>query len=108
VEKVLELAKELGITTLKDAERYGLSLTLGGGEVPLLELTAAYAAFANGGYRVTPFAILRVEDSKGQTLWEAKPRIGPRVLDERVAYLITNILSDDEARVIGFGQGKRA
>jgi 1A family penicillin-binding protein len=105
VEKVLELAKELGITTLKDAERYGLSLTLGGGEVPLLELTAAYAAFANGGYRVTPFAILRVEDSKGQSLWEAKPRIGPRVLDERVAYLITNILSDDEARVIGFGRG---
>ncbi len=104
VKEVLELAKNLGITTLKDAERYGLSLTLGGGEVSLLELTAAYGAFANGGYRITPFTILRVEDSKGQILWEAKPRLGPRVLDERVAYLISHILSDDEARAIGFGR----
>ncbi len=105
VEEVLRLAKDLGITTLRDAERYGLSLTLGGGEVPLLELTAAYGAFANGGFRVEPIAILKVEDSRGQILWEAKPRLGPRVLDERVAYLITHILSDDEARAIGFGRG---
>lgn len=105
VDEVLSLAKDLGITTLKDAERYGLSLTLGGGEVPLLELTAAYAAFANGGFRVTPFAIMRVENSMGQVLWENKPRIGPRVLDEKVAYLITHILADNEARILGFGWG---
>lgn len=105
VEKVLKLARDLGITTLKESERYGLSLTLGGGEVSLLELTAAYAAFANGGYRITPFALVRIKDFTGKTLWEAEPRLGPRVLNERIAYLITHILSDDEARAIGFGRG---
>ncbi|HDN79385.1 MAG TPA: penicillin-binding protein 1C [Chloroflexi bacterium] len=105
LEDVLDLARKLGITTLQEADRYGLSLTLGGGEVRLLELTAAYAAFANGGYRVDPIAILRVENAQGKVLWEAEPRLGPQVLDERVAYLITHILSDDYARLLGFGRG---
>ncbi|HEU5101941.1 MAG TPA: transglycosylase domain-containing protein, partial [Roseiflexaceae bacterium] len=64
---LLEMAKRLGITTLGEAGggRYGLSLTLGGGEVTPLELTAAYGAFANGGRRVVPFAILDVVDAQG-------------------------------------------
>ncbi len=105
LEDMTALARRLGITTLDDSERFGLSLTLGGGEVRLLELTAAYAAFANGGYKVEPVAILRVEDSQGNVLREWRPETGARVLDERVAYLITDILSDDTARISGFGEG---
>ena len=92
------------------ASRFGLSLTLGGGEVRLIDLTAAYAAFANGGARVEPFAISRVETLDGDALWNASQRStldAPRstALDPRVAYLITDILSDENARVPAFGQG---
>ena len=104
LESLLSLAHDLGISTLQDSQHYGLALTLGGGEVRLLELTAAYAAFANGGHRVEPTAILRVEDATGQVLWEAQPAPGPRVLDERVAYLVTDILADDSARIPAFGE----
>jgi len=105
LEDMTALARRLGITTLDDSERFGLALTLGGGEVRLLELTAAYAAFADGGHRVEPVAILRVEDSQGNVLREWRPEMMERVLDERVAYLITDILSDDTARISGFGEG---
>ena len=105
LEEMTALARALGITTFDDADRFGLALTLGGGEVRLLELTAAYAAFANGGHRVEPVTITRVEDSQGRVLksWEAAP--GPRVMDARVAYLITDILSDNFARAPTFGEG---
>jgi membrane carboxypeptidase/penicillin-binding protein len=112
LEDMTALARRLGITTLDDSERFGLALTLGGGEVRLLELTAAYAAFANGGHRVESVAILRVEDSQGnvlgarsETFAQRGPEAGERVLDERVAYLVTDILSDDTARLSGFGEG---
>ncbi len=105
IEEMTRLARSMGITTFDDVDRFGLALTLGGGEVRLLELTAAYGAFANGGYRVEPVTITRVEDSRGRVLkvWEATP--GPRVMDERVSYLITDILSDNFARVPTFGEG---
>jgi membrane peptidoglycan carboxypeptidase len=85
---------------------YGLALTLGGGEVSLLELTAAYAAFANGGAKVTPYAIERIEDADGNLLWRANDvsRFTSPALDPRVAYLITDILSDDDARAPSFGR----
>jgi 1A family penicillin-binding protein len=105
LDNMTALARSLGITTFDDSERFGLSLTLGGGEVRLLELTAAYAAFANGGYKVESVAILRVEDSRSNILYERKPRLGGRVLDERIAYLITDVLSDDLARMSAFGEG---
>jgi 1A family penicillin-binding protein len=112
IEKMTALARSLGITTFDDVDRFGLALTLGGGEVRLLELTTAYSAFANGGRRVEPVTITRVEDSQGQVLsvgplrgkvWQALP--GPQVMDERVAYLITDILSDNFARAATFGEG---
>ena len=105
IERMTALARSTGITTFDDADRWGLALTLGGGEVRLLELTAAYGAFANGGYRVEPVTITRVEDSRGQILkaWDAT--LGPRVMDERVAHLITDILSDNFARAPTFGEG---
>ena len=122
IEEMAGLARSLGITTFDDVglfpsgDRFGLALTLGGGEVRLLELTGAYAAFANTGYRVEPVTIARVEDSNGRTVsrrdhrhygvlkvWEAAP--GERALDECVAYLITDILSDNFARAPTFGEG---
>jgi len=105
LDNVLALARRLGITTFDESERYGLSLTLGGGEVRLLELTATYGAFANGGFKVEPVAILRVEDDQGDVLREWHPHQDEQVLDERVAHFITDILSDDTARIPAFGEG---
>ncbi len=105
VEELVSMAQKLGMTTLHDPLRYGLALTLGGGEVRLLDLAAAYAAFANGGLAVQPQAILRVESSDGTVLWAWEPRQGPRALDERVAFWITDVLSDDSARIPAFGEG---
>lgn len=97
------LARRLGITTL-DNPNLGLAVTLGGGEVRLLELSAAYAAFANGGKAVHPIAVLRVEDAAGQVIWSAPNGLGEQVLDERVAYLVSDILSDNRARIPSFGE----
>jgi 1A family penicillin-binding protein len=99
---MLEMAHRLGITSLSRPD-YGLALTLGGGDVTLLEMAAAYGAFANGGYRVLPAAILRVEDSNGRLIAQAEDQLGQQVLDPRHAYLITDILSDREARIPTFG-----
>ncbi|HFD40548.1 MAG TPA: PBP1A family penicillin-binding protein, partial [Anaerolineae bacterium] len=104
VEAMTDLARRLGITTFDDPERLGLAVTLGGGEVRLLEETAAYAAFANGGRVVRPVAVLRVEDEAGNLLWAQAGGAGERVLDERVAYLISDILSDNTARTPAFGE----
>ncbi len=107
IKNVLQTAYDAGISTLKpDQEtlnRVGLSLTLGGGDVRLLELTGAYASFMNKGYRVDPVAILKVEDQGGKVLEENKPDLGKRVLSEEQAYLIANILSDNSARKEIFG-----
>ncbi len=105
IEELISLAQKLGVTTLQDSQRYGLALTLGGGEMRLLELTAAYAAFANGGLRVEPCALLRVESADGKVLWTHQATKGQRVLDERVAYLVTDVLADDSARIPAFGEG---
>lgn len=104
VDTLIHLLTSLGISTLSDPSRYDLSLTLGGGEVRLLELTAAYAALANGGYRVTPALILQVRDRSGNVLYEWQPPVwNTPVLDPRVTFLITDILSDNEARIPSFG-----
>lgn len=104
VDGLIRLLTRLGITTLDDPARFDLSLTLGGGEVRLLDLTAAYGALANGGRRVEPVYILAVRDRDGHLLYEWKPPApADPVIDPRVAYLITDILSDNEARIPSFG-----
>jgi 1A family penicillin-binding protein len=104
VADLVSLAQKVGLTTLQDPQRFGLALTLGGGEVRLLELAAAYGAFATGGLRVEPRAILRVENASGQVLWAAPPVSQERVLDERVAFWVTDILADNAARIPAFGE----
>jgi 1A family penicillin-binding protein len=97
-----EMAARLGITTLT-RDDYGLSLTLGSGEVLLLEMAGAYQAIANGGVRVPPVAILRVTDSLGRVIEEYHPPEGVRVLRPEHAYLMTHILADNQARTPAFG-----
>ncbi|MFH1407650.1 MAG: PBP1A family penicillin-binding protein [Patescibacteria group bacterium] len=105
VENVIETAKKFGITTFTDPARYGLSLTLGGGEVRLLELTNAFGVFANAGVYHTPVSILKVTDAKGDVLDEVKPNKGEKVIDNAYTYLISDILSDNYARAAVFGLG---
>jgi 1A family penicillin-binding protein len=102
---VLNLAQKMGYTTLTDPSRYGLSLVLGGGEVKLLEHTAAFSIFAREGKKIPIVAILKVEDSKGKILEEWKPEnvLPEEVLPVQVARQINSILSDNEARSFIFG-----
>lgn len=93
----IKLASDMGITTLNDPDRLGLTLVLGGGEVKLLEHTGAYAVFANEGVKVERRPILRIEDAQGNVLEEPQPH-EERVLDRNVALQITDILSDNNAR----------
>ena len=101
VPAVIEVVQHLGIRSL-DQTDYGLSLALGSAEVTPLELSAAYATLANGGYRVRPRTILRVEDHTGQVILAVPPAAEP-VIDPRHAYLLTHILSDEAARQPTFG-----
>ncbi len=104
VENLLEIASRLGIESLgNDASFYGLSLTLGGGEVTPLEMATAFSVFANGGHRITPHVIMRVTDNEGNVLYEAASERGEQVLDPRIAFLISNILSDNAARTPAMG-----
>ncbi len=112
VETMAALARRMGITTFDDPPddetgkgRFGLALTLGGGEVRLIELSAAYAAFANGGRRVEPVAVLKVTDAAGRLLYQAREQELEPVLSPQVAYLIGHILSDERARAPAFGEG---
>jgi len=98
----LQTAKDVGITTLNDPDRYGLTLVLGGGEVSLLEMTGAYAVLANGGVRNPISFILKIEDSQGNILEKFTPR-PQQVLDKNIALTITDILTDNDARTPAFG-----
>lgn len=104
VSRLIAFGRKLGINSWQeDPALYGLSLTLGGGEVTPLELTGAYAVFANEGYRVPPVSILRVEKSNGELLYDHQPVAPEPVVDPRTAFLISNILDDDAARVPAMG-----
>jgi len=107
IKDVLVTATDMGLTTLpptaETLKRVGLSLTLGGGEVRLIDMADAFSAFVNKGYRVDPVAILKVTDVKGNVLQENRPKKGQRVLTEEQAFLISSILSDNEARKEVFG-----
>ena len=98
----LQTARSMGIQSLSDIDRYGLTLVLGGGEVSLIDITGAYGTFANEGIRNLTTGILRIEDSTGNIVEEFTP--SPlRVLSDQTALRITDILSDNEARAPAFG-----
>lgn len=103
IQNSIGVIKDMGISTLNDSNRYGLTLVLGGGEVTLFELTSAYSVFANNGVRNTPVGILKVEDKNGKILEEFKGQ-PVQVLDKNIALEITDILSDNKARTPAFGE----
>lgn len=118
VNEGLNTAKKFGISTLKSESDYGLSLVLGSGEVRLLELTNAYAVFANEGVYHTPKYVLKIENKYGQAVDEKQKSFwdmfnpfklfqtdseAKKVLEPAVAFLISNILSDNRARAEVFG-----
>lgn len=102
VKNAIKTAQDMGVTTLNEPEKYGLSLVLGGGEVRLLEETSAYGVFATGGVRHPYSAVLSVEDKDGNKLeeWQDQP---VQVLDKNISLQISSILSDNVARTPTFG-----
>ncbi len=107
IDSFVAMARQLGLGSINAPEEQGLAVTLGGNEVSLLELTAAYGAFANGGLRVQPVAIRRVLAADGEVLYDSRgaDMATQRAIDARVAYLVTDVLADDMARVPAFGEG---
>ena len=99
----IETAKNMGITTLdKPPSFYGLAKVLGGGEVKLLDMVSAYGVFATEGQRIPPTAVLKIEDSQGNII-EQNKKTPIRVLDIETCRLMSDILSDNEARSPIFG-----
>ncbi len=93
----IKTAQNMGISSLTDPERYGLTLVLGGGEVQLLEMVSAYGVFATEGVRYEPTGILEVTTQDG-TVLEKYRKSGAQVLEKNVAVKINDILSDNVAR----------
>jgi penicillin-binding protein 1C len=118
VRNVINTAHRMGITTL-DGDFYGLALTLGGGEVKPLDMAYAFSVFANmgvmagqpvpvdqqrAGHRaLDPVSILRVEDANGNILWQYSEPETQQILDPALAYLMADVLSDNNARAAAFG-----
>ncbi|MCL5959835.1 MAG: PBP1A family penicillin-binding protein [Chloroflexi bacterium] len=119
VNNFVNLLHEAGITSLNDPQRYSLALTLGSGEVKLLDLTFVYASLANKGVQIgapvpsderkpgqreyEPVAILKVVDSDGKVLEQYTPPEGKQIFSPQIAWMITDILSDDVARTPTYG-----
>jgi len=107
IQPVMQQAYNMGINnwqpTPQNLSSVGLSLVLGGRETTLLDETTAYSVFANEGIRQDPQAILKVTDSQGNVLYQYQPVQGPRVLPADVSFLISHILSDNNARTMDFG-----
>lgn len=103
VDQVVQTARDLGITTFTDPKRYGLSLTLGGAEVKMVDMMTLYGALSQLGQKRTTTPILKITDSEGNILeeYENKPT---SAINPEVAYLISNILADNNARKSAFGE----
>ncbi len=107
VKNMLTTANNMGLTTLaptdENIKRFGLSITLGGGEVHVIDMAQAYSAFANGGFRVEPVAIIKVTDPKGKVLYENKKASPKQVISPEIAFIVSHMLLDNNARLITFG-----
>ena len=94
IDNFLQVIEKTGVTGMTNKASYGLSLVLGSGEMKLVEFTNAYATLANSGVKNDITAILKVEDSKGEVLFEAEENTGKRVFDEKEMYLINWMICD--------------
>ncbi len=103
----LQKADSMGLHTLSPTQenlnRFGLSITLGGGEVRLVDLTSAYSVFARGGTQIDPQSIIEITDETGKVLYKPHPAQEKRVFSPEAAFIISHILSDNVARTMEFG-----
>jgi len=102
IDDTIAMAHRLGITTLNERNRYGLSLVIGGGDVKLIDMASAFSVFANDGVRNPARSILKITDRNGKIIEESQPN-PTRVLNEQIARKIDSILSDNKARTPIFG-----
>jgi membrane peptidoglycan carboxypeptidase len=105
VDAMRDLATHMGITTwgADENKTFGLSLTLGGAEVRPLDMAQVYATLANNGLKIPLVAVTRIVDADGNVLEDYKVPQGEQVIDPRTAYMITNILSDPNAKLFTYG-----
>ncbi len=104
VENFIDYAQKLGITTWQDKNRYGLSLALGGGEVRMVDMAQAFGVLANLGFKVPLTYYLKIENNNEEIIKEINP-FKIKEIDPGVAYIISDILSDNQARLWAFGPG---
>lgn len=103
VQTMVKRGQDMGITTWDDPSRFGLSLTLGGGEIKMVDLAVVYGTLANMGTRVNLNPILEVKDYRGRILKTNHLSLPTRVLTPSIAYILTDILADNNARAPAFG-----
>jgi 1A family penicillin-binding protein len=103
VPTMVTLGKKMGISSWGEPTNYGLSLVLGAGEVNMTDMAEVYGTMANEGIRQDLDPILRITDSKGALLQEKKAKPGREVLDKGVAFIMSDILADGQARSAAFG-----
>lgn len=107
VDAMIATASAMGISTFNDPSRYGLSLTLGGGEVTMTDMAVAFGVFANEGYRIDLHPILKIINGNNDVLEQYNPppdpMFGKKVIPTGVAYIISHILMDNNARSRAFG-----
>lgn len=100
---MVNMGKNMGITTWKNPDDYGLSITLGAAEVTMLDMATVYGTLANQGNRIDLNPILKITDSRGNTLEEKTIPHGIQILEKGVAFILSDILADNQARSVEFG-----
>lgn len=109
IDNMIDQAQAMGITTWKDRQRFGLSLTLGGGDVLMSDMAKVYGTFANEGVTTDLSPLLEVKTAKGDVLYhnfcalDGHDCQAVRTISRKTAYQITDILSDNVARTPAFG-----
>lgn len=107
VDNFINYAKQIGISTWGDSSKYGLSLSLGGGEVTMLDMAKSFGVFANKGYRVDIKPFISIQNHRGKDVYVSDNIIRKRVISEETAFLINDILSDNFARQFAFGRNSQ-
>ncbi|WKZ25431.1 MAG: PBP1A family penicillin-binding protein [bacterium] len=110
VTKIIDLGEKMGITTWLDRSRFGLSLTLGGGETKLLDVAQAYSVIANGGVKNDLIYISEIVNYKDKTIYKRDEQSKSKnklIIDSRVAYLLIDILKDNVSRSPAFGTNSK-
>lgn len=107
IKNFLQKAYQMGLTTFepneKNLARFGLSITLGGGETTLLDLTKAMSTFARGGVVKDINAIYEIKDFNNKSIYQFKKTAENRIFSPEISFLISHILSDNNARIEVFG-----